>query len=155
MTPKKKILLRLGALVLACTMCLGLAACHGQGGKDPTGEQAGQNTPAKDVTYQVEVKTAGGSVMKGISVYVYENDTLQDLIAVLTTDDAGKASFTYQSGNGYVAVLGGIPEGYTVEKSYPITGENTQIVLSTKLVEGDLNTADYKRRSCCCCGCCL
>ena len=144
MTPKKKILLRLGALVLACTMCLGLAACHGQGGKDPTGEQAGQNTPAKDVTYQVEVKTAGGSVMKGISVYVYENDTLQDLIAVLTTDDAGKASFTYQSGNGYVAVLGGIPEGYTVEKSYPITGENTQIVLSTKLVEGDLNTADYK-----------
>lgn len=144
MTPKKKMLLRLGALVLACSLCVGLAACRGQGGKEPTGEQAGQNVPAKDVTYQVEVKTVGGSALKGISVYVYEKDTLQDLIAVLTTDEAGKASFTYQPGSGYVAVLGSVPEGYAVEKSYPITGESTQIVLATKLVEGDLNTADYK-----------
>jgi len=91
----------------------------------------------------VEVKTLGGSALKGISVYVYESEALQDLIAVLTTDEAGKASFTYKSGEGYVAVLGGVPEGYTVEKSYPITGENTQILLTTQLVQGDLNTADY------------
>lgn len=143
MTPKKRIRLRVGALLLACAMCLSLAACHEQGTKDPAGNTTDQNVPAQDVTYNVEVKTQGGSAMKDISVYVYESNALQDLIAVLTTDENGKASFTYKSSAGYVAVLGGVPEGYTVEKSYPITGENTQIVLSTKLVEGDLNTADY------------
>ncbi len=143
MTPKKRIRLRVGALLLACAMCLGMAACHGQGTKDPAGNTTDQNVPAQDVTYNVEVKTQGGSALKGISVYVYESDALQDLIAVLTTDENGKASFTYKSGSGYVAVLGGVPEGYTVEKAYPITGENTQIILATKLVEGDLNTADY------------
>ena len=143
MTPKKNMFLRLGALCLALVMCLGMAACHEQGTKDPAGNTTGSNETAQDVTYNVEVKTQGGSALKGISVYVYENDTLQDLIAVLTTDEAGCASFSYKSGSGYVAVLGGVPEGYTVEKTYPITGENTQIILATQLVQGDLNTADY------------
>lgn len=143
MTPKKNIFLRLGALCLALVMCLGMAACHEQGSKDPAGNTTGSNDAAQDVAYNVEVKTQGGSALKGISVYVYENDALQDLIAVLTTDEAGCASFTYKQGSGYVAVLGGVPQGYTVEKSYPITGENTQIILATQLVQGDLNTADY------------
>lgn len=144
MTPRKKTLLRFGALVLACAMCLGMAACRQDGTKDPTGNGGGQNTPAQDVLYNIEVKTQGGAGLKGISVYVYESDALQDLIAVLTTDADGKANFTYKSGTGYVAVLGGVPEGYGVEKTYPITGETTQIVLATQLVEGDLNTANYK-----------
>ncbi len=144
MTPKKKIFLRLGALCLAFAMCLGMAACREQGTKDPTGNTTGNDGIAQDATYSIEVKSQGGAAMKDISIYVYENDSLQDLIAVLTTDQDGKASFTYKSGTGYVAVLGGVPEGYGVEKCYPITGETNQIILSIKLVEGDLNTADYK-----------
>lgn len=144
MTPKKRILLRLSALLLCAAMCVGMAACSGKGSKDPAGNTTGQNVPVQNMTYSVEVKTQGGSALQDISVYVYENDSLQDLIAVLTTDAEGKASFDYQAGNGYVAVLGSVPEGYAVETKYPITGENTQIVLATRLVEGDLNTADYK-----------
>ena len=144
MTPKKKILLRLCALCLIAALCVSFAACRNQETKDPAGNTTGGQNASADVNYSIEVKSQGGSALKGISVYVYENDTLQDLVAVLTTDEAGKASFTYKSGSGYVAVLGEVPEGYAVEKSYPITGESTQIVLAIELVQGDLNTADYK-----------
>ncbi len=145
MTPKKKILLRLYAFCLIVALCVSVAACREQGVTDPTGNTTGggQGTSV-DVNYSIEVKSQGGTALGDISVYVYENDTLQDLVAVLTTDEAGKASFTYKSGSGYVAVLGNVPEGYTVEKMYPITGESTQIVLNIELVQGDLNTANYK-----------
>lgn len=144
MTPKKKLFLRLSALCLAAVMCLGMAACREQGTKDPAGNTTGHNGIVEDTTYSIEVKSQGGSAMKDISIYVYENDSLQDLIAVLTTDAEGKASFTYKVGTGYVAVLGSVPEGYAVEKSYAITSETTQIVLNIELVQGDLNTANYK-----------
>ena len=68
MTPKKNMFLRLGALCLALVMCLGMAACHEQGTKDPAGNTTGSNETAQDVTYNVEVKTQGGSALKGISV---------------------------------------------------------------------------------------
>lgn len=144
MTPKKNILLRLCALCLIFAMCVPFAACREQGTKDPAGNTTGQNVTAEDVTYSIEVKSQGGSALKDISVYVYESESLQDLIAVVTTDQEGKASFTYKAGSGYVAVLGGVPEGYATEKSYLITGNTTQIVLNIELVQGDLNTASYK-----------
>lgn len=144
MTPKKKILLRLCAFCLIASLCVSFAACQKPVMKDPTNNTTGEQNASVDVNYSIEVKSQGGTALKGVSVYVYENDTLQDLIAVLTTDEAGKAGFTYKSGSGYVAVLGEVPKGYAVEKSYPLTGETTQILLAIELIQGDLNTADYK-----------
>ncbi len=124
------------ALVLAFCMVLslGLTACKKDGGS--------QNDT--QITYSVSVESQGGAALSGISVYVYENEKLEDLVAVLSTDKDGKTSFQYRSGSGYVAVLGNVPEGYSVEKLYPITGESTRIVLSIELVQGDVNTASYK-----------
>ena len=51
MTPKKNMFLRLGALCLALVMCLGMAACHEQGTKNPAGNTTGSNETAQDVTY--------------------------------------------------------------------------------------------------------
>lgn len=147
MTPKNKIFRRIGALCLVLAMCLSFAACREQeeestGTPDTTGSST--IVPGKETNFTLEVKTQGGAPLKDISIYVYEDGSLQNLIAVGTTDADGKMMFTYQGGTTYVAVLGGVPAGYGVESSYPITNEMTQIVLSAQMVEGDLNTAKYK-----------
>lgn len=149
MTPKKNIFRRLGALCLVLAMCLPFAACREQDEEstkapETTANGGAQIVPGKEINFTLEVKTQGGAALKDVSVYVYEDDTLQNLIAVGTTDTDGKMTFTYQGGTTYVAVLGGVPEGYTVESSYPITVETTQIILETQMVEGDLNTAKYQ-----------
>lgn len=124
------------ALILALCMMLslGLTACKKDGGSQNDAQ----------ITYSVIVESQGGAALSGISVYVYENEKLEDLVAVLTTDKDGKTSFQYRSGSGYVAVLGNVPDGYNVEKFYPITGESTRITLPIELVQGDVNTASYK-----------
>lgn len=158
MTPKKNMLRRFGALCLVLAMCLSFAACRNED-KDGSKEKEQSTTLAPDSTeseptqpivpgvetdFVLEVKSQGGAVLAGISVYVYESDSLENLIAVGVTDGEGKMTFTYQGGNGYVAVLGDVPAGYAVESSYLLTGVTTQIILQTQLVEGDLNTADYQ-----------
>lgn len=134
MTLNKK---RIAAFVALClVMCLGLSlsACKQDGGQ-PAGEP---------VTHTLSVKNQGGIGLGEIAVYVYENDTLQELIAVTATDGQGNASFQYPAADGYVAVLGNVPDGYGVEKFYPLTGLQTEIVLSVQMVEGDIDTASYK-----------
>lgn len=147
MTPKNTIFRRIGALCLVFALCLSFAACREQeetSTKAPNTTGSSTIVPGEETNFTLEVKTQGGAPLKNISVYVYEDSSLQNLIAVGTTDANGKMMFTYQGGSTYVAVLGGVPAGYGVESSYPITNEVTQIVLSAQLVEGDLNTAKYK-----------
>ena len=141
MTPKRNLLLKIVALCLVLAMCLPLVACKDK--KDPDTTQ-NPGTPGVETTYTLTVKNQGGAPLADISVYVYENDSLQDMIAVVKTDKDGNATFTYQSGSGYVAVLGNVPDGYQVEKCYSIISENTEIILPIALVAGDLETASYQ-----------
>lgn len=129
------------ALCLVLCLCVFLAACRGQGSTEPTGGSSGIQQP---VTYTVEVLTQGGSVLSDVTVFVYADDTLADLIAVAKTDKDGKAQFTYAAGDGYVAVLTDVPQGYKVEEAYPVTGEVTTVTLTAELVEGDLSSVTYK-----------
>ncbi len=145
MTPKKKYLLCVVAVLLLATLCWSMAACK----KEASGQKAPTKTPENPteetkITYQVQVLSQGGAPLQGVSVYVYAQESLQDLIAVAGTDETGSASFSYGAGEGYVAVLGNVPAGYEVKPYYPITGEITQIRLPVQLVEGDLTKADYK-----------
>ena len=135
MTPKARRFAAVVCLLLCLCMCF--AACRGQGETQPTGGSS--DTPA---SFALEVKSEGGTALEGISVYVYADSTLEDLVAVVKTDAEGKASFTYAQGS-YVAVLTNVPDGYVVEDCYPITGESTTISLPVKLVDGDLTTATY------------
>lgn len=143
MTPRKRSFLRTVAVFLLISLCFSLAACNGtaEGG---TSDVPNNHTEGAETNYQIQVLSEGGAPLSGLSVYVYAQESLQDLIAVVSTDGDGNASFTYRSGNGYVAVLGGVPDGYKVESYYPITGVVTQIKLPIILAEGDLSTADYK-----------
>ncbi len=142
MTPNKKNLLRAVSVLLMAALCFSLAACNGSGKPGETGGPT--SAGGTETTYQVEVLSEGGVALSDISVYIYAQESLQDLIAVANTDAAGKAGFTCQAGSGYVAVLGNVPAGYKTEAFYPITGESTQIKLPTQLVEGDLSEASYK-----------
>ena len=130
----RKRLYRALALCLALSLCLGMTACFG-GKTDPT---TGAN-----MTYTVQVKTEGGLALEKIGVYVYEDSTLADLVAVEKTDETGMVSFDAPQSDSYVAVLKDVPEGYGVEESYPLTGETTEIVLKVQMVEADLNNATY------------
>lgn len=133
MTLNKKPLVRILALCMVMILAFCFAACR-NGGNKPDGEE---------ITYSIRVFNTGGSPLADVSLYIYENEDLQDLIAVISTDAQGNASFRYRSGEGYVAVLGNVPDGYAVDKFYPV-GEQTIICLEVRLEEGDLNTASYK-----------
>lgn len=138
MTPKRKILRRFVCLCMALVLCLSFAACRNTGN-----DQTTEDTNAPDVTYTLQIQSEGGMAMPDLEIYIYENDTLQDLVAVTATDAEGTATFTAKKSDTYVAVLVNAPSGYAVESSYPITGADTRIVLEMELVAGDLSTAVY------------
>lgn len=144
MTPKKKLLMVVSILCLVLCLCFSMTACRGQEGDGPGETKAPENQDAEEMTYQITVKSQGGVGLSGIELYVYDSDSKENFIAILTTDKDGNASFTYQAGEGYIAELGKVPDGYLTEKQYALTGENTEIVLKIQMVETDLNTVSYK-----------
>lgn len=85
-------------------------------------------------TYTIEVKTEGGRVLSDVSVFFYEDSTLAELVTIGETDEEGKLSFTDVTKDTYVAVLRDLPDGYQVEESYALTGEVTEIVISTAVL---------------------
>jgi len=118
---------RLLALLLVLCSLLAFTAC----GDEPA---QGTEVPAKPnqpgVTGQtvVTVENELGNPLKDVQVYVYTDDTQANLVSFATTDAEGKAACTTE-GEGNVAVLSGTAPGYKLEKSYPLTGAETTIVL--------------------------
>lgn len=113
-------------------LCLCLSACK----KDPvaTTTQAAEGTP-KDVIYTITLKTAGGMVLKNISVYVYEDNTEDDLLTYGTLDDSGSFTFTATESDKYTVRFANLPkEGYDVKEYYPITSTRTDITLTSSVI---------------------
>ena len=110
-------------LVLLC-LCLALGGC--------------KTTPAvpENTDYTLQVVTAGGMPLEDINVRVYADATLEDLVWVADTDADGKITFNQKTSGSYVAVLQGVPAGYTVEESYPVTAA-TVITLSSRLLTAE------------------
>lgn len=131
MTTKKKVLLIAGIvlLVAAVAVLLGLLlpSC-GQHNEEPAPKQ-------DDITYTVEIKNSSQQPLADIGVYIYEDDTLTELVWYDTTDANGQMTFTCYTTGDYVAVLANVPASYIAEDYYPITGELTQIVLRAGTIE--------------------
>lgn len=137
MAKNKKTLLIVGIAVLAVLLAVLLAFCGLMGREDAS-------TPGGDMTYTVQVKNASDAPMEGIGVYIYEDDTLTDLVWFDKTDAQGQVSFTAAASDKYVAALGNIPTGYAAEAYYPLTGELTEIVLSAGVMsEEDMKNLTY------------
>ena len=133
------------ALILAVLMLLAsFAACNPSNGPDETtGETTQPNTPDETkpgsseakAEYSITVKSAGGLALSGVNVYIYTDDTLEDLVNYTTTDAAGVAKITLKKNDKYVAVLSGMPEGYKTEACYPLSGTATEITLTSSVID--------------------
>lgn len=128
------------SVVLVAALVVGLVLGLGKGNKN-----ANDLTPGGQLTYTIEVKSATGIPLKDVSLFVYEDSSLQELVAVLKTDEAGSCGFTDLERSTYVAVLEKVPTGYVAQEQYPLTGALTEIVLQTGTMEdADVETLTYK-----------
>ncbi len=144
---------RIGAMLLLTSLLLSLlTGCRwfsgsdsesgSQSGSQSTGSSTGQSTSdsketeqeGEIVSYTVQVKSIGGMPMEDVGVYVYEDDTCQEMVWFERTDEEGKTAFEAPRLDTYVAVLDKVPQGYVTEESYPLTDPVTEIVLETKLL---------------------
>ena len=133
---KKKLLLWLIPVVVvviiaAVVLCLVLGKGHGDANVDASGEAG---------SYSITVETAGGMPMEGITVYVYSDAQLKDMLSYGTTDAEGKTTMSLAAGDHYIA-LSTVPKGYAVETYYTFDGNSAEIVLTSSLItDEDLST---------------
>ena len=125
-TTKKKILVA-GIAVAVVALIVGLILL--------LSNKSGVNNPAG--TYTVDVITEGGKALEGVTVYVYADDSLSDLVAVGRTDALGRFSFESQGAVGQVIKLQDVPRGYLVADTYTIATQNTTITLEIELFSED------------------
>ena len=133
---KKKLLLWLIPVVVvviiaAVVLCLVLGKGHGDANVDASGEAG---------SYSITVKTAGGMPMEGVTVYVYSDAQLKDMLSYGTTDAEGKTTMSLEAGDHYIS-LSTVPKGYAVETYYTFDGNSAEIVLTSSLItDEDLST---------------
>ena len=146
---KKAVIITSAAVLAAVAVLIAVLLLIG-GGKepdvDPT-DPTSQNQPAEEkVAYQVTVKNQIGNAVSNVSVSIYADSTLSDMVWFGKTDENGVVSFDAKAGDGYVAVLEGMAAGYAVADTYAVQ-RDTQIVLSAagssiNEVEGALAVGD-------------
>lgn len=130
MAKKKKILLIAGVVCLViCLAIVLILVGRSAGNKNP------EATVGGDMTYTVQVMTKSGSAIVDLGVYIYEDETLSELVWFDKTDAEGKITFTDKASDRFVAVLDDVPVGFVAKDYYPLTGEFTQIVLTSGAME--------------------
>ena len=152
-TTKKSLAAFLALIMTVSALALAFTGCDGGSPADTEAETtvenetqgSGENTDTK-AGYTVEVKSAGGLLMKDVTVYIYGDAELDDLDGHATTDENGIAKFSLKSGKDYHIVLSGVPEGYNVAESYTFTATRTaSITLTSSVIEDtDLSGVSYK-----------
>lgn len=147
---KNKLVLGAGIAILCLLVCLCVVMCSPaqQGPAVEAAPTEEVETPGTTGTgtreYIIEIKNQGGQPLEEIGVYIYTDQTLQELVWFARTDAQGRLSFEDVASDNFVAVLSDVPAGYLVEEFYPMPQALTQIVLESGLMEGDLTQLDYK-----------
>lgn len=136
-------------VALLVSMCSVLAGCGGGNSEEPVApeDQISEEDKALATggTYVVNVKTAGGMVLTGISIYVYGDETMSDLKTFKEADENGKAVFELEAGGNYVVTITGAPKGYDVKEYYTFTSNVANIILTSSVIQGeDINAAQLK-----------
>ncbi len=142
----KKIALLLAILTCLSALSAALVGCqpNEQPGDETTAEETTDSgsTPNQDgkVTHTITVNSAGGMALDKLNIYIYTDETLEDLVNYTTTNEAGEATISLVPSDKYVAVLTGLPEGYKAAPYYPLTGTTTKISVTSGVVE---STTDH------------
>lgn len=128
-------------LLLSFVLALSCAACGGDAGKDTT-----EGTTSGTETYTVTVKSQADAPLAGVGVYIYTDESRNDLVWFARTDDQGSVSFDHEAAGNFVIVLENLPSGYQAEETYTVTGPVTEIVLETQMNQiGDLAGVTYSK----------
>ena len=90
MTKKNKILLIAGIVVLVAAVAVLLGLLLPSCGEDTPAAE-----PSGNMTYTVEIKNANELPLADIGVYIYEDETLAELVWYDTTDENGLPYFGY------------------------------------------------------------
>ena len=140
----KKIL----ALICVFALLTGiLAGCSDEEEQTPTTEATTNGSADGQFTsFVVNLKSAGGLPLSGVTLFVYSDETLTDLEGYGQTNADGQAVIRVAgSGSGCYLVVSDAPEGYQVEASYPLTGTNMTVELTSQVIaDTDLSGVSYK-----------
>ena len=79
--------------------------------KDPD-ENPETPTDNDRVGYTISVKSIGGMAMSGLTIFIYKDSTLSDLVDYCTTDENGYASVSLARSTNYTFKISGAPKGY-------------------------------------------
>ncbi|MBE6618623.1 MAG: redoxin domain-containing protein [Ruminococcaceae bacterium] len=112
---------------------------------DPGSGDQTPTQPGSKVKYKVKVLSAGGLPLEGVTVRIYADNTLEDLVDFAETDADGSASLTLARKSSYAAYLTGVPDGYELADSYAITSTETTITLTSSIIKDEsLAGVSYK-----------
>lgn len=146
MKKMKKIL----SLILVFALALSVMAGCGEpdenaGNTDAAGNTTlGGNNNVTDPTvpsgdgstsnYTVSVKTAGGMILKDLSVYIFTDKELNNMVDYGEPDDNGIISFELENGIEYYVTIEGAPKGYDVKDYYTFNGTSAAILLTSSVI---------------------
>ncbi len=127
---------RLTALLMVLCMLVSFAACK----KDPNG--GGDVATGEPTSYTVSVTTAGGMALSDIDVYIYTDESRENMQDYAKTNAEGTVTFNMPGSDKYAIVLSGVKKGYDVKESYAFEGTSASIVLTSSLIaDEDLSAA--------------
>ncbi len=121
-------------LLLVASMVMSMAACKPV---DPGSSSGSGAVSGQTAAYNVVVQSAGNLPLEGISVEVYEDNTMKNLVNVATTTAEGKVTMNLPVSDNYAIKLSNVKKGYQVQESYTFTGGTTTITLTSGLIEGE------------------
>ncbi len=151
MTLMKRIFALLCIAALLCTM----AGCvqEDQPDSSANGTTAGTEPSLtkppvnndKKMNYVVNLKSAGGLPLGGVTVLAYADAGLTDLKGYAQTDDKGQAVLSMPAAKEYYLDVTDAPEGYLLEESYKLTNVTTDIVLTSQVIaDTNVSNVTYK-----------
>lgn len=138
MRKMKKMLSLLLVFAMVLSMAAAMTGCGEKETPDSTTAAVGSTQTG---TYRVSVKSAGGLALAGVDVYIYADDTLEDMKQYGETDANGEITFEMPVSSDYAVTVSGAPKGYAVEKSYSFAGNTAAITLTSAPIAGE-NLAD-------------
>ncbi len=152
--PIKRIALLLAVLTCLCALASSLSGCSfGKNPEDTEGETTTETTPDTGngtvtdgkINHTITVKSAGGLPLANVNLYIYTDDTLEDLVNYTVTGADGVATISLPAGN-YVTTMTGLPEGYNPDKCYPLTGTTTELAVTSSVITDNtsLSGVSYK-----------
>ena len=128
----KKILTILSILALLCVLVL--VGCNNN--------QEGGEENGAPYTYTIEIKTDTGKLLSGVVAELF--DANGEFMDYKSSNDQGKITFEDLDREAKSVVISDVPKGYKYEENYTLGGQNTEILLTTQLINESHNGIKYQ-----------